>query len=102
VVNAKVREGRLLESTDDVEVSGLSHWRAPFTSGFKGRLPKGVVVSVSDVPLAGAAVVACRPRDYEAVQRLVIDEDDWKSAKYDGYTLLIPIVDVGTLWRQIS
>ena len=102
MVNANVREGQLLESTDDVEVSGLVHWRAPFTSGFKGRLPKRVVVSVSRVPPAGATLVACHPRDYEAVQRLVIDEDDWKSAKYNGYTLLIPIVDVGTLWRQIS
>ena len=49
-----------------------------------------------------ATTLSCVEPDYEAVQRLVIDEDDWKSAKYNGYTLLIPIVDVGTLWRQIS
>jgi hypothetical protein len=102
-LESNVCNGDVFEALEDTPVSFVMHWRAPFTSGGKGMLPKGtkvrvLVLNAAPVP---AAVYAC-PVEAEPVERLLVSESDRKSAGYDGFSLCMSKQDLRMRFRRVE
>jgi hypothetical protein len=91
-----VRQGQVWLVTSDMAVRGLTHWRAPFTDGFKCILPAGTRVQVTRA-WANTTAAACRPIEYDAMERLLVPSKDRQDPKYDGYTLVLDLEDFGRM-----
>ena len=88
--------GQRLFALLDVTVHGVVHWQASLTSDLIGRMSAGEVVAVVSAPPLTADAVACRPVEYAAFEREHVPDRD--AGKYDGYTLLVPLSEIGTVW----
>ncbi len=84
-----VRKGQRYRAKGSVPVKGLTHWRAPFTGGFSGRLPSGTIVVVSHDPPGHATAAMCLPED-ESTEAILVPSGDRSAPKYDGFHLVIP------------
>ncbi|MCA1819795.1 MAG: hypothetical protein LC620_07090 [Halobacteriales archaeon] len=80
------RDGDTYEALEDVEVNFLTHWKAPFTGGGTGVLPKGTKVRVSamhDEPVG----VHAQPLDSPGLEAALVPADERGNSKYDGFSL---------------
>jgi hypothetical protein len=95
-------DGDVYEALDDTPILFLTHWRAPFTDGGRGTLPKGtrVRVKVSDWMREPLGVYAY-PLDGSRIERLLVSEEDRKAAKYSGFSLSIRTADLNRLFRLV-
>jgi hypothetical protein len=91
-----VTAGQRLTALHDVTVHVLVHWQAPMTSGLTVRVSAGEVVAVESSPPLTAELVACRPVEYATFEREHVPDRD--TGKYDGYTILVPLSEIGTVW----
>jgi hypothetical protein len=97
------RNGDVFEALEDTPVSFVTHWRAPFTGGGTGMIPKGTKVRVLVLNVAPApATVYARPLEAEPVEHLLVPESDRKSTGYDGFSLCISTQDLGERFRRIE
>jgi hypothetical protein len=92
--------GQRLTALRDVTVHVLVHWQAPLTSDLTARMTAGEVVTVVNAPPPTAELVRCRPLEYAAFEREHVPERD--AGKYGGYTILVPLSDIETVWSLSS
>ena len=85
----RIREGQRYQTREDVPVSFLTHWAAPFTGGGKGMLNKGATFTIASEPKWYAIAVQCIPDDPGSVERTLVPQDDRDSESYRGFTLFI-------------
>jgi hypothetical protein len=95
--------GDVYEALDDTPVRFLTHWRAPFTGGGSGTLPKGsrvrvLVFSFNPEPVS----VAADPLERGFLEPLLVPESERKDPKYGGFRLSIPTADLNQKFRLIS
>src|SRR5580704_10467501 len=93
-------DGDVYEALEDTPIKFLTHWRAPFTGGGEGTLPKGTRVRVKVYDWIRAPIsVSADPVDAPQIEGLLVSEDDRKNAKYGGFSLSIPTSDLNKLFR---
>lgn len=71
--------GDRFETTSDVSVTAMTHWRAPMSDGFQARLPPGVVVvALKDAEEDWRAYpgLPAVPENYEAWERRLVSGAD--------------------------
>jgi hypothetical protein len=93
----------VFEATRDVRVTYLIDWRAPYSTGGEGMLPKGMRIRVS--VHAGdpePVLVYATPLDEKAVAELLIPEDDRNSTKYGGYSLGVEVAKLNKEFKLID
>jgi hypothetical protein len=93
----------VFEATRDVPVTYIIDWRAPYSTGGDGVLPKGtrIRVSVLDGDPEPVMVYAI-PVDEKAIAELLIPEDDRNSSKYGGYNLRIEVAKLNKEFELID
>jgi hypothetical protein len=98
-------DGDIYEALEDTAVSFMTSWKAPFTGGGTGAVPKGtkVRVSVSDFEPEPIRVYA-QPLEREMIERLLVPEEDRKSASTVGLASQSPL-EISTnsfAWSKVS
>jgi hypothetical protein len=102
-LTSEVRDGDVFEALEDTPVSFVTHWRAPFTGGGAGEIPKGTrvrVLALNEAP--AAATVYARPLEAEPIERLLVPESDRLRNGYDGFSLCISTHDLRKRFRRIE
>ncbi len=84
------KKGDVYEATENVQVSYLTSWSAPFTGGGTGTLMKGERVIVDqDIFLPRPVAVYAKPTDYATAEERIIPESDRSgSGQWSGRTYL--------------
>ena len=97
------RDGEIYEAVDDIEITYLTHWSAPFTGGDAFVLKKGerVRVKVDDQNPEPISVYA-KSTDEERLEREIILEETRTSAEYSGYSLSIESSKLSVHFRLIG
>ena len=96
-------DGDIYEALEDTPISFLTHWRAPFTDGGSGTLPKGTKVRVKVFDNApNATRVYASPLDADVVERLLVSEADRTNPKYGGFSLSISIGDLNKWFSLVK
>ena len=95
-------DGDVYEALEDVDMPFVTHWRAPFTGGGSGTLPRGtqVRVSVASFNPTPASVYA-RPLNATEIELLLVCEAERTSPKYDGFSLVLSVAALNTRFRLI-
>jgi hypothetical protein len=96
-------DGEVYETLEDTPIKFLTHWRAPFTDGGEGTLPKGTQVRVK-IPdwIREPIGVSADPLDVPRIERLLVSEDDRKNAKYGGFSLSISTAELNRRFRLVE
>jgi hypothetical protein len=96
-------DGEVYETLECAPVRFLTHWRAPFTGGGEGTLPKGTEVRVK-IPdwIREPIGVYADPIDVPRIERLLVSEDDRTNAKYAGFSLSISTADLNKQFRLVK
>jgi len=96
-------DGEVYEALEDTPTKFLTHWRAPFTGGGEGTLPKGTRVRVK-IPdwIREPIGVYAEPLDSPQIERLLVSEDDRSNVKYGGFSLSISTADLNKRFRLVQ
>lgn len=97
-----VHDGECFELAEDLTVRFTTQWRAPFTGGGEGVLPRGTRVRVAHEPVPEAVGFAATPLNYDEIETLLVDPDDRAGDAYDGYTLVLLKREVGGPLIRVS
>lgn len=90
-----IRKGTRLRVVKEREITVLTHWKAPFTDGFKCIPALGTVLVVDSDQVEGASGFDCIPEDYNGFEAAYLPLADRDKPKYDGYSLVALASDVG-------
>ena len=96
-----IKKGDRFEAISDFKTGGMTHWRAPFTGGFKCVVPKGtiLVADYDSVRLStGFGVV---PEKYSELEEILVSKEDRTAQKYAGYSLVLSYHLIGKRLRKI-
>jgi len=91
----KIQKGTKFIVIKDMKASGLTHWRAPMTDGFKCIIPQDTVLIAdfdSQRISRGFGVI---PEKYEELETQLVPEEQRTSAKYNGYSFVLKYADIG-------
>jgi hypothetical protein len=89
------KKGDVYEATEDMQVSYLTSWSAPFTGGGTGTLKKGErVIMEHDMILPRPVAVYAKPIDYAAAEERMVPASDRANIKYAGFYLCLRTVDL--------
>jgi hypothetical protein len=95
------KKGDTYEATEDLQVSYLISWSAPFTGGGVGTIKKGERVIVEhDMILPRPMTVYAKPIDYATEERMV-PESDRANIKYAGFYLCLRTADLARNSRLV-
>ncbi len=87
-----IKKGQQYRVLEDVLVTCMTSWAAPFTGGYRRILAKGETFAVSGDPPAGATAVYCDPENYDVLHRQFVPKRDrWQFWIYRGYYLCIDL-----------
>jgi hypothetical protein len=95
------KEGETYEAIRDVEVSFLTHYRAPFTGGARTLLPRGERVRVTCVNGKRPIGVYCTPLRYDELHPLIVSEAERERPEYNGYSLSIKTIQLNREFRLV-
>ena len=94
--------GEVFEAVQNVQISYLTHFMAPYTGGDKAKLLKGERVIVSkpnqDKPLG----YYCYPINADEVEDRIIPYSDRNDPAYNGFSLSIDTKSLNTDFKQIE
>lgn len=94
--------GEVFETIQDVEISYLTHFMAPYTGGDKAKLLKGERVIVSkpnqDKPLG----YYCYPINADEVEERIIPNSDKSDPAYNGFSLSIDTKILNSNFKHIE
>jgi len=86
-VRKPILRGQTFTLPRSLALDVTTHWRAPFTDGFKQLLPAGTrLVAAEDVPV-GARAVLCVPADERAFERSFVPVEVREDPKYAGCSI---------------
>ncbi len=96
-------DGDIYEALDDTPVLFMTQWRAPYTGGGSGTVPKGTKVRVTVYDIEPDPIqVYASPLEAGMIERLLVPEADRKSATYNGFILSIPTTDLNKRFRLVQ
>jgi hypothetical protein len=93
--------GTLLEARRDAAVAGIVHWDAPLSTGFDSSVVAGTRIRVIEPAVPGATAIGCDAVD-PALETMLVAKSDREADKYSGYHLVIPIAEIGEVWRVLD
>ena len=97
------QKGDVYESLEDVKLSYLTAWLAPFTGGGKAIFPKGQRLVVPDEPpVPNPIAVYADPVDYKTVEDLVVPAEDRMSPEYSGFYFSVPTGVILSKFRLVQ
>jgi hypothetical protein len=95
-------DGEVYETLDDTRVRFLTHWRAPFTGGGDGVLPRGTRIRVKVLDWIREPIgVYAEPLDGPRIESLLVSEADRTNPKYGGFSLSVSTADLNKLFRLV-
>lgn len=92
----KIIKGTKLRAIAALHATGLTHWNAPYTGGFNCIVPEGTVVIATRDVGPFSLRVKCLPEYYKSFGEQFVPEQDRRSPKYAGYSLVFWRWQVGT------
>jgi len=96
------RNDDLYECIEDATVPFVTHWRAPFTGGGSGTVPKGTKVRICVNPEVYRPAAYCaRPADAKALEVLLVPAEDRSNPKFEGLSLVLTIEDLSKRFRLL-
>jgi hypothetical protein len=98
----KIYKGDKFIALTDFEITGLTHWSAPYTGGFKCVIPKGTILIVFHDPVPGAIGFGVIPENKGEFELKHVPESDRKAGNYSGYSFIFFEKDIGTKIRKIA
>jgi hypothetical protein len=99
---SSVRVGDRFVATADIAISGLSHWKAPFTGDFETVIPEGTVLVAPHDAFAEAEGFYCVPEQCDDLEAVLVPEADRLDPKYDGYSFVFLESDIGGKLRRLN
>lgn len=102
------RDGDVYEALGDVPVQLLTHWKAPFTGGADGVLPRGTRIRVflpatSWAPAVSEPIaVYAEPVDNPALEAALVPRADREHPSYGGYSLSIKTAMLSREFRLVG
>ena len=95
--------GQVYEPLEDIEVTCMVAFRAPYTGGYKRRLPKGERFRISHEPPERATAVYADPLNYRSLERQIVERRDrWRFLLYAGYYLCIHLDTIREKCRLVA
>jgi hypothetical protein len=88
----RVRKGDRVRALVDIEIGGLIYYRAPFTTSFRGRIPRGGVLPVYDAPDGWAFLCTI---DDPVLEAAVVPESDRLHHAYAGCAISFGLGEIG-------
>ena len=96
-------DGEVYEAIEDTPVSFLTHFRAPFTDGGTGIIPKGTKVRVKVTSFATDPIsVYADPLNHTSIEQLLVPPAILADAKYGGFSLSISTAELNTKYHLIK
>lgn len=96
------RKGDVYEALEDVAVSYLTSWAAPYTGGGEGTLNKGDQVTVDMDPSSDHAISTYAVAvDYAALEKRIVPASDRGQPKYSGFYFSLKTVDLNRKFKLI-
>jgi hypothetical protein len=90
----RLQLGDIYSTLKDIEVLGVSLFRAAGSGGFQCILPKGTRVVVMHRPVRGASAVGVKPLNYAQLEPRLVPEAERAAPLYDGYGIIIDLKDL--------
>jgi hypothetical protein len=101
-MDAAPRNDDLYECLLDTPVEFVTHWRAPYTGGGTGTLPKGTKVRILvDSAVYRPAAYYARPVDAETLSLVLIPHEERANPKFDGFSLVLTLDDLEKRFRHL-
>ena len=94
--------GEVYEAIQDIQISYLTHFMAPFTGGDKAKLLKGERVIVSKPNQAKPLGYYCYPINYDEIEHRIIPNSDKNDPAYNGFSLSIDTKSLNSDFKQIE
>jgi hypothetical protein len=96
-------DGDIYEAVHDTPLSFMTQWRAPYTGGGSGMVPRGTRVRVTVLGSVPEPIqVYASPLEADVIERLLVPEADRRSATYNGFILSISTADLNKLFRLVQ
>lgn len=94
--------GEVFEAVQDVQISYLTHFMAPFTGGGKTKLLKGERIIVSKPNRKKPLTYYCYPIKDEEIENRVIPVLERNDPTYNGFSLSIDTQSLNIDFKQIA
>jgi O-acetyl-ADP-ribose deacetylase (regulator of RNase III) len=94
--------GEVFEAVQDVQISYLIHFMAPYTGGGNAKLFKGERIIVSKPNKDKALGYYCYPINADDIENRMIPYSDQNSPPYDGFSLFIDIKSLNKEFKRIE
>jgi hypothetical protein len=88
----RVRKGDRVRALVDIEIGGLIYFRAPFTTSFRCRIPRGGVLRVYAAPNGWS--FACTADD-PSLEAAIVPTSDRRHPAYAGHALQFGLGEIG-------
>lgn len=98
----EIRSGQRYMALTDIAAMCATHWRAAFTGGYDVVFSSGEEFTVTFDPGSGATGVVCAAINYSTLERLFVPEEDRDHPKYDSYSIVILMADIGDNCELVS
>lgn len=94
--------GEVFEAVQDVQISYLTHFMAPYTGGDKAKLLKGERVIISKTNQDKPLGYYCYPINADKVEERIIPSSDKNDPAYNGFSLSIDTKSLNEDFKQID
>jgi len=94
--------GEVFEAVQDVQISYLTHFMAPYTGGDKAKLLKGERVIVSKPSQEKPLSYYCHPINAAETENQIIPFSDKDDPAYNGFSLSIDTKSLNNNFKQIE
>jgi len=94
--------GEVYEAIQDIQISYLTHFMAPFTGGDKAKLFKGERVIVSKPNQSKPLGYYCYPINDDEIEHRIIPNSDKNDPAYNGFSLSIDTKSLNSDFKQIE
>ncbi len=97
------KQGDIYEAIEDMKVSYLTAWAAPFTGGGEGELKKGEKIIVKHLPGEEQPIgVYAEAVDYKVLEERMVPIADRKEPKYGGFYFSFKTLVLNQKFKLIS
>ncbi len=98
-----VKTGQKYIANEDIKITCMTSWRAPFTGGYDRILPAGEEFIIANDPPKGATAVYANPINYRKFHKQFVPwTDRIRILLYAGYYLCIEIKKIEESCRLVS
>ena len=98
-----IRTGQRYKALQDLNITCMTSWSAPFTGGYERVLPAGETFRISSDPTANATAVYADAENYKELHKVFVPlSDRIRFILYRGYYLCIKLNDVEEHCEQLT